>query len=151
MNKSIVSVKEFVNKYNIPKEISARFLPLDLDVFVISEEEFQRLRDSRKRRNSDVMESPSRAKKPGIGGYDHSAFPEDISAALNSHQSSLQCSNTVDFSTVDTSFELLESSFLLCHENGAPGASDVAILQSSEFHPINSELSSPPQSSQRPE
>ncbi|SCU94347.1 LAFA_0F21286g1_1 [Lachancea sp. 'fantastica'] len=145
MDGSIVCISEFISKYKIQEEVYARFLPCERDVYVASQEVFERFRDSRKRRAFDDLENHPMGKKSNLEGCALSTQIEHLSATLDTQVSSLSVSKFFDKSVPDTSFEILESSFLLCSdEMAAQDISDVQIIQSSEFQPLDSEFSSPP-------
>ncbi|CEP62161.1 uncharacterized protein LALA0_S04e09230g [Lachancea lanzarotensis] len=145
MDRSIVCVSEFISKYKISEEVCLRFLPCENDVCVVSQEEFERFRNSRKRRAIDILERQPVSKKQVTEYGDLHPHMGSLSATLGSLGSSLSCSEFTDKSVADTSFELLESSFLLCSDGTATGGhSDVHIIESSEFQPLDSQRSSPP-------
>ncbi|CUS24870.1 LAQU0S21e00320g1_1 [Lachancea quebecensis] len=67
MSRRIVCVEEFSKQYEVPEEVSRRFLPRN-DVCVVSEDEFEKVRLTRKREAESQL-STVMLKKASCGGW----------------------------------------------------------------------------------
>ncbi|SCV02277.1 LANO_0F16446g1_1 [Lachancea nothofagi CBS 11611] len=148
MSRSIVCIGDFIEKYHVPDEVCARFLPHHSDVCVVSKPEFEQFQNPLKRQASETIES-LQLKKPGPNSS--ASVLEEFNNTLGETQQSLTISHIESY--LETSFEILdsapnvsvqESSIFMCMSSEFCDAEKVDILQSSEGPFLTTDRSSPP-------
>ncbi|CAR21856.1 hypothetical protein ACU8KH_01065 [Lachancea thermotolerans] len=121
MSRSIVCVEEFSKQYDVPEEVSRRFLPRN-DVCIISEDEFKKTRATRKR-EAEFQLSGLEVKKASYDGWDeehaaetredctlNSEVPEGAGRSLTLELDSFQLLGSDNGSEAESSMVLFTSS-----------------------------------------